>query len=95
MLELRATHQEPICCFVAVSIAANLTFDCVEDGNWFFGLFLLLQLLVLLNDCIALFQFALVSFNLICREGHSSETVENWNQILGCQAVLGQTEELK
>ena len=54
VLELWASHQEPVCGLVAFGISTRLTFDGVKDWDGLFRLLLLLQLFVLLNDCVAL-----------------------------------------
>ena len=84
VLELRASHQEPVCRFVTVRVASHLAFDCVEDGNGLLWLFLLLQLFVFLDDSVTLFQLSLISLNLVRREGYSAEAFQDGQQILRC-----------
>lgn len=84
VLELRASHQEPVCRFVTIWVASHLAFDCVEDGNGLFWLFLLLQLFVFLDDSVTLFQLGLISLNLVSREGNSAEAFQDGQQIIRC-----------
>ena len=75
MLELRASHQEPVSRFVAIGVASSLTFNRIHDRDGFLGLLLLLQLFVFLDDGVALFHLSLVGLDLVSREGNPTETV--------------------
>ena len=81
MLELGASHQEPVRRLVAFGISTILALDGVEDWDWLFWLLLLLQLFVLLDDCVTLLELALVRLNLICREGNSAKAVKEWHHV--------------
>ena len=81
VLELRASHQEPVRRLVAFGISTILTLDGVEDWDRLFWLLLLLQLFVLLDDCVTLLELALVRLNLICREGNSTKAVKEWHHV--------------
>ena len=65
MFELRASLQEPVRSFVSVSITGHFLLHRVENGDWLFGLLLLLQLFVFLDDGVSLFQLTLIGFYLV------------------------------
>ena len=81
MLELWTLEHEPVGHFVAIGISAKLALNRVEYGHWLLRLFLLSELLVLLNDRISLLNLGLVGFHLICREGYLPEATKNWKNI--------------
>ena len=84
MLELWTLEHEPVGHFVAIGISAKLALNRVEYGHWLLRLFLLSELLVLLNDRISLLNLGLVGFHLICREGYLPEATKNWKNIRCC-----------
>ena len=95
VFELGTSEQVPVRSLISVGVADDLVLNSVENGNRLLRLFLLLQLLVLLDDCIALFELCLIGFDLIRGQGHSSETIEQRQDVLCRQLVLSQTKELK
>ena len=95
VLELWAAHQEPIRDLVALGVPSYLALDRIEDGNGLFWLLLLLELFVLLDDCIALLELTLVRFDLIGREWNSAKAFKDWKQVISRQAVFGKAEELE
>ena len=82
VLELWAAHQEPVCRFIAIRVAPHLALDCVEDGDGLLWLLLLLKLFVFLDDGVTLFQLSLIGLNLVCGEWHSTEAIQDGQQII-------------
>ena len=95
VLELWTAHQEPIRDLVALGVPSRLALDRIEDGDGLLWLFLLLELFVLLDDCIALLELTLVRLDLIGWEWHSTEAFKDRKQVICRQAVFGEAEEFK
>ena len=95
VLELRASLQEPVGCFVAVTVTGNLALQRVKNGDGLFRLLLLLQFFVFLDDRVSLLELTLVGLNLVSRKGNLAEAVKDGHQVISCELVLRKTEEFE
>ena len=81
MLELWAFKHEPVGHIVSFGVFSDFTFDGIKDGNGLLSFLLLFKFFVFLNYYVSLFDFTLISFDLVRRERYPSETVQKREDI--------------